>query len=575
MKKQINKKTIIKLFPLASLLVGLVLSVSTVVAYFAVTDNAGEKEINIALQETTPIYFLNADGSTFTTKYVLAGGTISSSVGTPTYTDDNDLSYVFDGWATDNVNYTKVSDYATKTYNNSVTYYPRFARFGYSLNGGAPKALANNKDDLVSLSTSCTLSLGTIVHNKASLEYAASATISNAGDYALVCGNENSTWSSASASSYSDINNWSVQRYLTVTSNSLWDGLKLYARINKASTHQDEFLTNIDGYSYYVFVDYDAVSINFGGVASNVETLPSNLNDTPKHLDAIALGNTSSFSLDSTTTYYLTGSFGSVNWSKDSNYVLTQDSSNSSVYTISDVALTAGDKFKVVTNTNNWYSDVDPWTNCGFTIDGSDLVISNTGVYDISINTAATNGNYVYISGVETTFRLTNTTSAVSYIGGSFTSWQPVEMTSVGNNVYEYKVKLAPNATDYEYKFILKLGGNYYRDFLNADNRHINVASTISASEEVTDTKTTITFTANWNDASTMIVTGDFNGYNWSTSSGVTLTGVNGVWSGSTQVDLGTSGNFKFVINGSNWQPSNNIYFTADKNKTIHLNDYL
>lgn len=373
-----------RILPLISFGVGLSLIAGSVFASWAVNDLATPLGIQITLDDGCEIKFLNYDGSVHHSELLSSGSKLASAPSDPTLAD---ATYVFDGWSTDSTNYTKSSDnFATKTYTTSVTYYPRFASYGYSINGGNAQHLANAWDinNNISIAHGASLTLGTYIYGKTSLENADdnTLTIPNAGGYALVCDAHNAAWDSSKAGVLS---NWHVERYLTVAKTSEWNDLKLFARFNKSEGYEDKFLSSNGENSYYVYSPYDALSVNFGGVNNDTESVPSNLAYAPKYLDAITLTDTASFTLPERV-YYLTGKFGSVNWNIDANYALTQDGEDTNLFSISNVEFEENDTFKVVTNSHVWYVNATEWEGRNYTIDSGNMKVTKSGVYTIDFH---------------------------------------------------------------------------------------------------------------------------------------------------------------------------------------------
>ncbi len=302
-----KKSKLITLSILSILTVGI--GTGGVFAAWAVTDNANPfmARVTVGEADRANVKFMTYNGNVYAEEDVIVGEKLSSIPSNPTLT-----GYVFDGWSTNNTTYAKSSDnFATKTFSVDTIYYPRFASYGYKIGSGNAAHLENKWDinNNTSIGHGASLTLGTYIYGKTSLESATSAvTIPNAGGYALVCGDHESSWDSSKAG---NLNNWSIQRYLTVTKTTDWNDLKLFARVNKSEGYEDKFLSEVSGNDYFVYADYDATSINFGAVANNVDTVPDNLGATTKYLDAITLDDTTSYTLPGTV-YYLTGHFGDV-----------------------------------------------------------------------------------------------------------------------------------------------------------------------------------------------------------------------------------------------------------------------
>lgn len=275
------------------------------------------------------------------------------------------------------------------------------------------------------------------------------------------------------------------------------------------------------------------------------------------------------------TTYYLTGDFGDVNWGIDPNYQLTVDPLDSNHYTISDVALVAGDQFKVKSSDSDVYSNAQAWTNCGFTVSNNTSIISNTGTYDISFYLDSDNNNHIVIDKALVKFRITNTTNKDIYLLGLSTEgWNLSEsrkMTLVAgsSNIYEYATKLNVREDPYEYKFVFAKysGGSYSEtdwDTLNKDNRQINVASQISVNQS---TKSSITFVVNKNTSNTVYVASNKNGWNGSDAN-YALVKSGSTWTGTFEFDKGYGLEYKFVCNGA-WISGDNLTLTIRDDQTL------
>lgn len=541
--------------------------VGGVSAAWAVTDNANPVSVNVTLSDTVNVTFLNKDGSTYRTFPIVRGSTIGESIPDPS----NFSSYVFDGWAEDNVSYTKTSDnFATKVYTDDKTYYPRFASYGYKIGNGDVEALPNEWDinNNVTIPHNGSLVLGTAVYGKTELENTTSSvTIPYAGGYALVCGEHGEDWNPNDRTKSATLSNWHIERYLTVAKTTGWDG-KLFARLKKSNTHQDRFLTSISGNNYYVYVPYDYVSVNFGSVDNSVQTVPEDLNATSRHLDAISFDDTSSFSLPGIA-YYLTGDFGP-NWGIDPSYVLTADTSNH--YTISNVSLSAGAKLQVRNNTNNWFTST-AWSGCGFSNDSDgNVVVPSTGYYDISFYVVGDNNNHIVIDEayIPTTFNVTYPDGGNIYIAGEFNSWNTTQykMNSTGSGTYSLTINL-PKSASSDFKFVLDGDMNA----LNTSNRQYTIGETYSYTYEPSGpTMYTITFNVNYgtNYGDSLFVTGSF--CNWKCNNTYTLNWTTGNnWVGSFDFEEGTE--FKVVVGPSSggevsrWSSGGNL--VADSNKTI------
>ncbi|MCR4879451.1 MAG: hypothetical protein K5906_00625 [Bacilli bacterium] len=268
----------------------------------SVTDNAGKLGIRIGIAElsSNTVTFKNADGSTFYSESVTEGYTLANQPGTPILS-----GYVFDGWTTDNETYNKTTDNLnTKTYSEATTYYPRFASYGYQVGSEAPIHLANKWDinNNETISGGSNIKLGTYIHNKSSLENATSAvTISNGGDYALVCGEDSSEWNSSKAGTLS---NWSIEKYYTLTITNNWNSLKdgMYAHYFYDDTHtSDRKLTLVPGstYEYYSYCPYNMTKVIYLALwADNNDSINNDWSNVKYKLPEITLASgTNSYEL--------------------------------------------------------------------------------------------------------------------------------------------------------------------------------------------------------------------------------------------------------------------------------------
>ena len=500
-----------------SLVVGSVFASNTV---WAVTDQTTPLAAALTADSLVKVRFFNYDGSIISSEDVYSGSTVSS-VPSPTLN-----GYTFDYWSTNNSTYEKTNEnIATKQFTVNTDYYARFASYGYKIGDGSAAHLANkwdiNNNTLIAHGSS--LTLGTYIYGKTSLENATSAvTIPNAGGYALVCGAHESSWDSSKAG---NLNNWSIQRYLTVTKTADWNDLKLFARVNKSEGYEDKFLSEVSGNDYFVYADYDAISINFGAVASNVDTVPDNLGATTKYLDAITLDDTTSYTLPGTV-YYLTGHFGDVDWNTDSNYILTQDSTDTNLYVKSGVTLAENDLFKIKTNANVWYANESEWDGKNYSLDsGGNMEVTKAGVYNIKYHS---DWNYNKIdfeaASLYSTFTVTYDSLASGYdiyLCGIDEDWSIVsanKLTPTGTaNTYSI-TKLASDET-VNYRYVISDGdSNHDWDTLNPDG---NWSYTLGSDYTYTyvapspDTYT-LTYTSveyGTSNGQGMFVTGDF--ANW------------------------------------------------------------
>ena len=554
-----------------SLIVGSVFASNTV---WAVTDQTTPLAAALTADSLVKVRFFNYDGSIISSEDVYSGSTVSS-VPSPTLS-----GYTFDYWSTNNSTYEKTNEnIATKQFTVNTDYYARFASYGYKIGDGSSAHLANKWDinNNTSIAHGASLTLGTYIYGKTSLENATSAvTIPNAGGYALVCGAHESSWDSSKAG---NLNNWSIQRYLTVTKTADWNDLKLFARVNKSEGYEDKFLSEVSGNDYFVYADYDAISINFGAVANNVDTVPDNLGATTKYLDAITLDDTTSYTLPGTV-YYLTGHFGDVDWNTDSNYILTQDSTDTNLYVKSGVTLAENDLFKIKTNANIWYANESGWDGKNYSLDNGNMKVTKAGVYNIKYHSDWSYNKIDFeAASLYSTFTVTYDSLASGYdiyLCGIDEDWSIVsanKLTPTGAaNTYSI-TKLASNET-LNFKYVIS-NGNDAGDWntLNPDgNRPFTLGQDYNYSYEAITTKYTITFNVNYDTGygKSIFVTGGFAG--WSCNTNYVLTWTDGnYWTGSFEFEEGTE--FKVVVGPSaggsvsRWTSGDNI--VADSNKTI------
>ena len=101
-----------------------------------------------------------------------------------------------------------------------------------------------------------------------------------------------------------------------------------------------------------------------------------------------------------TNAYFLKGTFNE--WAESDSYRFTVDENDSNHYTLEGVELTATDQLKVnnpALGDNGWYTNDHTYDGCGFTLsnDGN-IVVSETGTYNISFYVSSDDGNHVVLA---------------------------------------------------------------------------------------------------------------------------------------------------------------------------------
>ena len=572
----------IKILSIMSLFVGASLVLNSVLASYLVTDNANPLGLKIGLSTiaTNEVKFLNADNTVYYSEEVPEGGTLTVSdmpASNPTLS-----GYTFDGWTTDTVDFVETSDnFATKTYSSSITYYPRFASYGYKTSTSQATHIPNEWqiNNNIELTANTSLTLGTYIYGKTSaLENATSAvTISKAGGYALVCDSHGASWDETKAG---NINNWHIQKYITATRTGAWTGKNTYARFYNANdSYEDRIMQQVSGETYYAYCDYQATKVEFGAIYADSDTQDAVLDgyaNIQYRTDKITLDGTTNYNIPDVA-YYLTGEFASVDWNLDPNYVLTLDSSDSNHYYINNVALNAGDKLKIRDNANNWFTS-SAWTGCGFTNDtDNNVVISKTGVYDINFYLSATNHLVPTAVSYQSTFTVVDDTLAANeniYVIGFSDNWniqQQYKLTATGvANTYSLTTNVPADTT--VFKFAVYNGSTTDSTKLNSGNRTYTAGENYSYTYVPSVTKYTISFNVNYGTSwgESLFVTGDF--ASWSCNTNYVLTWTNGNnWVGSFEFEENTE--FKVVVGPSSggavkrWSSGGNL--VADSNKTI------
>ena len=476
-----------KILPLVSLCIGLSLAAGSAIAAWSVTDEASPTGIRIALQALKTVNFYGANGELYQSYGVTDGGKLSSVPADPTYS-----GYTFDGWATEDTNYTKYAgDLANQTFSEDTNYYARFASYGYKTSSGEAAHLSNSKGvNNVSIGSNTTLQLGTYILGKASaLENATgNVTISNAGNYAFVCGTNGSSWDSSRAGT---IGNWSLQKYYTVTKSDKWIGKTLFAKVSKSESVYTNVLTEqVEGNVFSFYGDYDATKVEFKSIYSDSDT-QDHILDGDTNVEYIfgpyTLNNSSDYSLG-TIDYYLCGTFNS--WSQSNEYKFTIDSEDSNIYRLANVRLEAGDELKVNNNAGKWLTNVSSDSGYYSVLEDGNISVNKSGVYNVTLYEHSDQHNHIGLSAVtlDTTFRYVYEVPSgkALFVPGSyhgdFTIDDTVKMSAVAGqaNTYELVAQLAPG--DYNFKFVLadSNGSNVQWDLFNKYNRGVSAGGTAS-----------------------------------------------------------------------------------------------
>ena len=296
------KKTKLIVLSLLSL-VGTSLAVGGVVSGWAVTDNADAVTMRIGLSEGFTIKFMNYDGtSTYYSEEVIGGTKLATPPSDPTLE-----GYTFDGWTTNNTTYIKSSDdFSTKTFTSDVTYYPRFASYGYVKNSGSAAHLPNKWDinNNISFAQNDVINVGTYIYGKSSLENEAgsTATITNGGGYAVVCGENESSWNSSSAATFS---NWHIEKYYTLDITNNWSSYsdRLFAHYyydNVAEHKTTRKLYQVSGNTYYSYAPYNMTKVVYLALWENTSETSgpnSGWTNVKYKLPEITLSDTSSYEM--------------------------------------------------------------------------------------------------------------------------------------------------------------------------------------------------------------------------------------------------------------------------------------
>ena len=436
----------------------------SVFAKWSVTDNADPFSMQITLTDDVNVVFKNVDGSTYYSELLTKGDTLATPPSNPTL-----AGYVFDGWTTDTSTYDESDDViASKQYLASTTYYPRFASYGYKVGDGSVQHLGNERDSgHVALASAASLSVGTFIYNKSTLENATSpVTIPNAGNYAIYCGTSGSSWDATKAGTFS---NWSVERYITATRVGAWTGKNTYMRSYFSdNSYGDYIMQQESGETYFGYVKYNATQIEFGAIYADSGTqnaVEANYANIQYRTDKITLDNTVHYNIPDVA-FYLAGVNDS--WGVDVNYALTQDTTDTNKYTISNVEFAAGEKIKVRDNANNWFNNDHDWTDCGFTIDtGGNIVITKAGIYNVDFYLTSGDGNHIVPNAVSlyTTINLTYEGSETVYVACENDDWAFHAMTKDGSSYTYTALMSCSDAT--EFRYVLDDGSTGDWDTLN------------------------------------------------------------------------------------------------------------
>ena len=159
-----------------------------------------------------------------------------------------------------------------------------------------------------------------------------------------------------------------------------------------------------------------------------------------------------------TANYYLKGTFNE--WGDIGDPIeLQQDPTDSNKYSVTEVALTEGDKIKVNNpdlGDDGWYGVDHPYESCHFTVDASgNAVIDETATYTVNFYVNSDDGNHIQLiktsSGgggdtpvvTEKTYYFTNNygwSNVYAYVWNDSTgakqygNWPGVKLTSIGKN---------------------------------------------------------------------------------------------------------------------------------------------
>ncbi len=289
----------------ASILMG-----AGIFATVTVTDNAGRMGIRIGIAdiETVDVVFKNADGLTdYYSESVNTGGKLLNPPSNPTKS-----GYVFDGWTTDNSSYEETTDnFDTKTYTANTVYYPRFASYGYTVGSGDAQPLTNAQGSStnLTLAKNASLKVGTYIFGKAALESVAkenssikTVTIPHAGDYSLVCGAKNSTWSASNSVAFS---NWHIEKYYTLDITNNWssysDRIFAHYYYDDVAEHKvTTKLNQVSGNKYYSYAPYYMENVVYLALWENTSETSgpnSTWSNVKYKLPGIALSETSSYEM--------------------------------------------------------------------------------------------------------------------------------------------------------------------------------------------------------------------------------------------------------------------------------------
>lgn len=382
-----------------SLFAGVSLLVGSTLAAWLVEDDANLKGVKIGLREISSVIvnFMNPNGTLFKQYNVTSGSSIGEDPGAPSISGD----YVFDGWSTDDATLVKTNDnVATRTYTTGVTYYPRFASYGYKIGSNAVQPLANKWDvnNNISIPQNGSLVLGTYVYGKSSLENATSSvTIPNAGSYALVCGEHDEDWDPSNSTKSATLSNWHIEKYYeyTITNNMKYNGYGLFAHFYDNNDVGDDRIMNdnlISGNTYFVYSKYTNTKVIFGALRSGQTTLGNNWENVIKQFDSITLDNSYQYSAPATqkqSDKYFRGT----NNGWDTSMQMDQSFDSNNQCEILHVSLSQNDEFKIASA--NWG---DSW---GWTWDrvqgsaknyfnqgsGDNIKCNTTGVYNFYLGT--------------------------------------------------------------------------------------------------------------------------------------------------------------------------------------------
>ena len=149
--------------------------------------------------------------------------------------------------------------------------------------------------------------------------------------------------------------------------------------------------------------------------------------------------------------YYLVGSF--CDWEASSKFKLKADAEDENHFSISNIDLEEGAKLKVNNGDDQWFSNKETWTGCGFTLDdGGNLVVSKAGTYTVDFYVEGENDNHIVLN---LTSEPEPEEEAVYYVLGSFNDWKASDefkMSVDAKNPNHYVLKEVSLVKDDKFK---------------------------------------------------------------------------------------------------------------------------